>query len=74
MLGDLYASRGYFLAGLKGVPTIGEENGAVASNKQQTCTAGETREVKDVREMRDQCGIGPKLGKSKPEPFDAAPV
>lgn len=74
MLGNLYASRRYFLTSLQRVPAIGKENRAVARDKQQTCAAAETGEVKDIRQVCDQRSIGANLGKSKPEPLDPAPV
>jgi hypothetical protein len=41
---------------------------------EQAGAAAESGKVEDVRQMRDEQGIRANLGKTKPEPFDPAPV
>jgi hypothetical protein len=68
------ASRGDFLARLKRIAAVREQGGAVPRDDEQAGAAAESGEIKDVRQMRDEQTVGASLGKSKPEPFDPAPV
>jgi len=62
-----------FLASLKSIPAVSEKNGAVLGNEQQGCTARETSQVEDVREVGDYQPGGVDIPKNSPEPFETAP-
>jgi hypothetical protein len=74
MFGDVDASRGHLLASLKRVTGVRKQDGPIREDEQQASAAAETGEVQDVRQVGDQQGVRANLGKSKPEPFDPAPV
>ncbi|HLV94558.1 MAG TPA: hypothetical protein VKS44_05155 [Candidatus Acidoferrales bacterium] len=74
MFCDVHAGGGNLLAGLKGIPAVGQQDTAIGRHQQKRRAAAESRQVEDIGEMGDQERVGAKLGKCKPEPFDPAPV